>query len=209
MTRPAPLRSQPKASPGDRRRQLEALEDAELVHLCAQRDELAWATLVARFRRLVYAIPVRASLGEDETEHVFHETFAKLAERIGQLKEPHRVRAWLVTTARRLTIDIIRSRTSKPRVADSETVLENLEDPKTLAPDDLARLETRHLVRQALMRLGDRCRRLLTVLFYDDSDPPRSYESIAKELDMPVGSLGPTRARCLVKLAAELEDLRR
>jgi RNA polymerase sigma factor (sigma-70 family) len=209
VKQPVPIRGHRDSRPIDaRRRHLEQLEDGDLVQLCVENDEMAWATLVQRFRRLVYAIPVRAGLRDDQTEQVFHETFAKLAERIGSLREPHRVRAWIVTTARRLVIDVMRSRASNPTLADSEAALTAVEDPASLAPDEITRLETRHLVRQAMLRLGDRCRRLLTVLFYDDSDPPRSYESVARELGMPVGSLGPTRARCLAKLATELEDLR-
>lgn len=207
---PVPIRGlQDSRSIDTRRREIEQLDDAELVRLCAEREEVAWAVMVQRFRRLVYAIPLRAGLRDDQTEHVFHETFAKLAERIDSLREPHRVRAWIVTTARRLTIDVMRARASGPVFTDSEVALAQTEDPAELAPDEITRLETRHLVRQALLRLGDRCRRLLTVLFYDDSDPPRSYESMARELGMPVGSLGPTRARCLAKLATELEDFHR
>ena len=113
MTQPVPIRGLRDSQPLDaRRRELELLDDAGLVRLCVDREELAWAVLVQRFRRLVYAIPVRAGLRDDQAEHVFHETFARLAERIGKLKEPHRVRAWIVTTARRLMIDIIRARAS-------------------------------------------------------------------------------------------------
>jgi len=210
VTQPVPIRGLRDSRPLDaKRREIEQMEDAALVRLCVEREEMAWAVLVQRFRRLVYAIPIRAGLRDDQTEQVFHETFAKLAERIGALKEPDRVRAWIVTTARRLTIDVMRARAASPVLTDSEATLATVEDPATLAPDELMRLETRHLVRQGMLRLGDRCRRLLTVLFYDDSDPPRSYESMARELGMPVGSLGPTRARCLAKLATELEDLRR
>jgi RNA polymerase sigma factor (sigma-70 family) len=193
--------------PLERNRRLERLEDRDLASLCAEGDELAWGTLIRRFQRLVFAIPMRAGLSEDLAEHVFHETFARLAEGIGALQRPERIRAWIVTTARRLTIDEIRSRAGARRT-QGEEVLDRIEDPAALAPDELTLLETRHLVRQALLRLGDRCRRLLKALFYDESDPPRSYESIASELGMPVGSLGPTRARCLKKLSAELEEIR-
>lgn len=203
---PAPPRS-PVPGPAARRAELEALSDAELAGLCVEQDNVAWETLIRRYRRLVYAIPNRAALPPEIVEDVFHETFAKLAERIDRIDQRDRIRAWIVTTARRLTIDAIRSKSTRRQLPDSEPVLANLEDPAELPTDALESAERRHLVRQALTRLGERCRRLVSLLFYDRSDPPRSYESIAAELGMPLGSLGPTRARCLTKLMKEYESL--
>jgi len=196
-----------RASIRERRDELASLSDADLVIRCRQDDNLAWDTLIRRYRRLVYAIPSRAGLAPDTIETIFHETFAKLAERIDTIDRGDRVRAWMVTTARRLTIDAIRGRKQGRELDDSETALRDLEDPAELPSATVEKMEQRHLVRTALRRMGERCRRLLTALFYDRSDPPRSYESIAAELGMPLGSLGPTRARCLAKLLQEYEDL--
>ena len=197
-----------RSAPGNRRAALERMPDEDLATRCVEQDNLAWETLIRRYRRLVYAIPSRAGLPLDTVEDIFHETFAKLAERIDRIERRERIRAWIVTTARRLTIDAIRARKPHRVLGDSEAVLEQLEDPAELASDALERMEQRHMIRQALARMGDRCRRLLALLFYDRSVPPRSYESIAAELGMPLGSLGPTRARCLAKLMKEYEDLR-
>lgn len=191
----------------DRRDELARMSDGELVAACRRDDNLAWETLIRRYRRLVYAVPSRAGLPPDRIEMIFHETFAKLAERIDTIDRGDRIRAWVVTTARRLTIDAIRARARGSELADSEEVLEHLEDPAELPSDAVEKMERRHLVRTALQRMGERCRRLLTALFYDRSDPPRSYESIAAELGVPLGSLGPTRARCLAKLLQEYEVL--
>ena len=208
-TRSASEPSPPRAPIAERRRQLAALPDGELCARCADGDELAWQTLVHRYQRLVYAVPLRAGIRGDEAEEVFHTTFVKLAERLGQLRERERVRAWVVTTARRLTIDLIRSRKVRPQVEDPDTVLAQMPDGTLPADQALSELEQRHQVRQALGRLEDRCQRIIHLLFYADQDPPRSYEDIAAELEMPVGSLGPTRARCLQKLLAELRKVER
>jgi len=191
-----------------RREELEKLPDGPLVRLCAEGDEEAWETLVRRYRRLVYAIPSRAGLPEDAVEEVFHQTYARLAERIRGLRDPDRVRAWMVTTARRLTIDRIRARRDSREVGLPDEALERFADPQELRPDALERLEEQHLVRQALLRLGERCRRLLIALFYPGGDEPPSYEVIGRELGMPVGSIGPTRARCLKKLLEEYRETR-
>ncbi len=203
-----PLRADAPESPiARRRRERDAMSDEELVRLCTDGDELAWACLVRRYRRLVYAVPNRAGLDTDRVEHVFHETFARLAERIDSLEQSHRVRAWIVTTARRLTIDTIRAKSARREVEDGDAALARVEDARELPADAIQRMEERHLVRQALLRVPERCRRLLVALFYDRSDPPRSYESIAADLDMPLGSMGPTRARCLAKLLGEYRAL--
>jgi len=200
-------RSRERGSVRDRRDELARLPDAELVACCRRNDDLAWDTLIRRYRRLVYAVPSRAGLPTDAVETIFHETFAKLAERIDTIDRGDRVRAWVVTTARRLTIDSIRGRIRARERDDTGEALQRLEDPAQLPSETVEEMEQRHLVRTALRRMGERCRRLLTALFYDRSDPPRSYESIAAELGMPLGSLGPTRARCLGKLLQEYERL--
>ncbi len=184
---------------------LEQSPDEELVGLCAGGDEIAWAVLVRRYRRLVFAVPHRAGLDQDRAEEVFQATFAKLAEKIGTLREPGRVRAWVVTTARRLTIDAIRARRERREEADGEEALAAIPDGALLPSEEMERLEAQHLVRLALGRLAAPCRRLLTALFSGREHPP-SYESIAAELDIPVGSIGPTRARCLQKLLKEFRD---
>ena len=184
--------------PGD----AQDLDDAELVGRCAGGDEAAWAELVHRYKRLVYAIPSRAGLPPEAADDVFQIVFSRLAAHIQKLKNPDRVRAWLVTTARRLTLDAVR----RPRPLEaSEAVLEHTPDPGTLASDEVEELERQHLIRQALTRLTERCQRLLHLLYYSGDPPP--YETVAEQLAMPVGSVGPTRARCLQKLLHEFELL--
>lgn len=189
-----------------RRETLSALADGELVDRCAEGEDLAWDVLVRRYRRLACAVPRRAGLSDEETEEVFQQTFARLAEGIGRIRDRQRIRAWIVTTSRRLSIDAIR-RHGNPEVAtDSETLSEN---PATspLPPDVLEEAERQHLVRHALLGLGDRCRRLLTLLFYHSSEQPPSYDTVSRELGIPIGSIGPTRARCLERLLTEFKKL--
>jgi RNA polymerase sigma factor (sigma-70 family) len=190
-----------------RREALEKLSDGELAAACAGGDELAWDTMVRRYRRLVYAVPNRARLPEDQIEEVFHQTFAKLAERIGSIRDRDRVRSWIVTTARRLTIDFIRAKQSSRQVDMEDEAIASIADEAEDAPESLVRLERQHLIRQSLLRIGERCRRLLSALFYRTGSEPPSYEGISEELGMPVGSIGPTRARCLKKLRDEYEKM--
>jgi RNA polymerase sigma factor (sigma-70 family) len=108
-----------------------------------------------------------------------------------------------VTTARRLSLDAAGRR--KP-VSGSEEILGLLPDGTPLPAEEIAQLEERHFVRQAFDQLPARCRALLDLLYYAAEAP--SYERVSERLGMPVGSIGPTRARCLEKLArlfAEIE----
>ena len=179
--------------------------DAELVARCAAGDERAWSVLVLRYRRLIYTIPYRMGLDPAEADDVFQVAFTRLAERIDRLERPERVRAWLVTTARRLSLNVV---TRRRQVEDPDVVLESAVDPDALPGEEVERLEEQQLVRNALERLGGRCRELLTLLYYpEDPAGTASYETISERLGMPIGSIGPTRMRCLRKLRAEFERL--
>jgi len=157
---------------------------------------------VLRYRRLVYAIPMRSGLAPEEADDVFQNTFARLVERLSTLRDPSRLRAWLVTTARRLSLD---TATRRRAIPESDEVLGALPDPGPLPAEELARLEEQHLVRRAFEMLPDRCHELLHLLYYAAEEP--SYVEIGKRLGLPMGSIGPTRARCLEKLLRFYRDL--
>lgn len=168
---------------------------------CRQGEAEAWNTLVNRYQRLIYTIPQRAGLDDDQSAEVFQRTFAKLLENLNHIRQPEAIQAWLVTTARRETLQLIRQQ--KRSVSYTDFPEGRLNSDATLNDDPLPtealeRLEDQHLIRTAMTSMDERCRCLLSLL-YSRSDPP-SYAEIAAVLDMPEGSLGPTRARCLEKL---------
>jgi RNA polymerase sigma factor (sigma-70 family) len=181
--------------------------DKELLAACRQGSELSWETLVDRYQRLIYSIPRRAGLNEDQATEVFQEVFTTLVQKLNDITEPDRLHAWLVTTARRKTWRLI----SKERVlqiakthedsADEE--LSVMVDEAPLPDEILMRLEEQHRVRQALLMLDERCQKLLTMLYYQPEPPP--YSEIAAAFGTSEGSIGPTRARCLKKMLELLE----
>ena len=182
--------------------------DETLVLGCRRRDAAAWEALVHRYQRLVYTVPRRAGLNEDLASEVFQSVFAKLVEQIDRIEQPNRISAWLVTTARRETWRVSRRerayRVSAPRDDEEEFggPLAAVADPDPLPDEVLQRIEEQHRVRRGLDTLDARCRALLTLLFY--AEDPLPYVEVAARLDMPEGSIGPTRARCLQKLRRAL-----
>jgi len=183
--------------------------DKELLIACRQGDESSWEALVDRYQRLIYTIPRRAGLNEDQAGEVFQEVFVTLFEKLNEINDPDRLHAWLVTTARRKTWRLL----SKERFRHADHLHDPREDEEILAtavdetplPDEiLVRLEQQHRVRMAVASLDERCRELLTMLYYRPEPAP--YSEIAAAFGTSEGSIGPTRARCLQKLIRLLED---
>ena len=175
--------------------------DKELLISCRRGDESSWQALVDRYQRLIYAIPRRAGLNEDQAGEVFQEVFVTLFEKMNDINEPDRLHAWLVTTARRKTWRLLsKERVQSTKAGDGDAGDEALAvvDNALLPDETLVRLEEQHRIRTALADLDPRCRQLLTMLYYQAEPPP--YSDVATALGMPEGSIGPTRARCLKKL---------
>jgi RNA polymerase sigma factor (sigma-70 family) len=150
--------------------------DDSLVLACRRGDASARDALVNRYQRLIYTIPRRSGLDEDQSAEVFQRTFAKLLEYLDRIEHPERIRAWLVTTARRETLQLIRQQSTERSLFDMDAPRggiadEIARDHASLPGEELERLEEQHLIHMALETLGDRCRRLLTMLFYRP-DPP-------------------------------------
>jgi RNA polymerase sigma factor (sigma-70 family) len=176
--------------------------DVELVLACRRGDQLAWERLVRRYQRLIYAIPLRAGLTEDQAAEIFQDVFTTFFEKLHDIKEPEKLQAWLVTTARRKTLRTMSKAHVRGRLEtdpdDDARAAATIPDEAPLPDEVLMMLEEQHRIRTAMSLLDERCRTLLELLFYDPEPP--SYAEIASTLGIPEGSIGPTRARCLGKL---------
>jgi RNA polymerase sigma factor (sigma-70 family) len=201
LTTPPP--PSPASSDGD-------ADDASLVRRCRDGDAKAWRVLVERYQRLVHAIVRRTGLDEHGAADVFQTVFARLLQALPSIDQPDRVRAWIVTTAKREALRL-RQRAQRTVSLTPEPGPDGDEGPAFDLPDDgplpdaqLESLQLSHRLRLALDRLDGRCHRLLTLLFADDEER-LPYDQIASRLAMPAGSIGPTRARCLGKLRLLME----
>ena len=185
------------------------ITDTQLITACRQGDESAWEALVKRYQRLIYAIPKRAGLDEDQAADVFQEVFTTLYTKLDNIEDPERLHAWLVTTARRKTWKVIAKESSPRQFIDAEEDDDaqpfDIPDTAVLPDEALLKLEQQHRVRTAIASVEERCQKLIKMLFYE-AEPP-SYGEIAAALGISQGSIGPTRARCLEKVLRNLGKL--
>jgi RNA polymerase sigma factor (sigma-70 family) len=173
-----------------------------LVSAAAAGDERAWGELVRRYTPLVLTVIRSYGLDRVDAADVNQTVWLRLVEHLGRLRESEALPAWLITTARRECYRLLRvGRRTQPfdpyeDPAEGRVGAFLLVDPTT--PDeDLLRAERQQALREAFAQLPPRCRALLALL---TTDPPTSYREIGEQLGMPVGSVGPTQARCLHKL---------
>lgn len=166
------------------------------MHRCLAGDGRAWAALVDRYERLVYSIPRRFGLNSTDCEDVAQTTFIVLFRRLASVRELERLAPWLITTAHRETWRVAKRRRRGAEISD------DLPDQGEPTGEQIAKFEREQLVRESLRELGGSCEQLLTALFLEPES--RDYQTIAEALGIAVGSIGPTRGRCLEKLEAIL-----
>lgn len=182
------------------------LDDRALAAACLEGDHSAWEALITRYQRLIYSIPIRARLSQDDAADIFQSVCLKLYEKLPSIRDSERISSWLITTTTRecWRLSARNRRESAPVGGDDEDSIQK-EIPATgpLADEEREILERQHEVRRAVDALPERCRNLVTLLFYHKDE--LSYADIAGQMRMPVPSVGPTRARCLEKLKKLLE----
>jgi RNA polymerase sigma factor (sigma-70 family) len=174
---------------------------AELVTAAAGGDQRAWDELVDRFSGLVWAIARAHRLGHADAADVSQTTWLRLVEHLHRLRDPEHVGGWLATTARHECLRVIR-RANRELPDDSlDAELDAASEPAPSPESVLLSNERRVELWQALTRLSQRCQLLLRALA---AAPQPSYSEVSAALAIPIGSIGPTRARCLDHLRREL-----
>ena len=178
--------------------------DKEVIDACIKGDKNAWDTLIKRYAALIYSTCLRTGLSAADSEDVAQDVCVILLDHLADVRDTAKLSSWLISTTKREVWRFQRRKGLKlaSELGDGEWELDagagvNMETADSPETEVLA-LEEQQLVRQAMEDLPERCRRMLTLLYC--TDDPVSYSDIAKELALPVGSIGPTRARCLQSL---------
>ena len=179
-----------------RQTSVQSLSVASLVARAGEGDGRAWEELVARFGGMIAATGRRYRLVPADIAELQQTTWLRLVANLHKIEQPERVGGWLATTARRESLQLLR-RASKYH-GGADQMLANMPDAHLPEPDARPIADERDAVlRAAWGRLKPRCQELLTLLVTDD---PMGYKDLSQFLNMPVGSIGPTRARCLEHL---------
>ena len=166
----------------------------------ADGDQRAWDALVNRYSGLVWAVVRGFRLNDADAGDVYQTTWFRLVEKLHLIRDGAGLGSWLATTARREAIDVLRRR-GRESPAEVTDQLAGASSTTGLPEEAMLRKEEHRLLWQAIERLPERCARLLRLL---GASPLPSYAEIAVALDMPLGSVGPTRARCLETLRLQL-----
>lgn len=174
-------------------------KDPDLIKACLSGDESAWKELVERYVSLVYSIPYRQGFSSADADDIVQIVFTIVYRRLESLRDQRVLAAWLISITNHECQRLHRH-------SPDQTVLpESLPDSATSPDDEVEILERQHMVRTALKQLEPRCRELLTALFLESVTP--NYAELSTRLGIPVGSIGPMRARCFKKLEEKLIEI--
>jgi RNA polymerase sigma factor (sigma-70 family) len=171
--------------------------DDDLIRACRDGDAHAWDRLLHKYERLVFSIPLNYGLSREDAADITQLTFVSLIQNLETFREGSRLGAWLALVARRNTWRVI-ERARHESVGEYEELADSIQAIAIGDANPIERWELTEWLNNGLLMLNKRCRDLLLALYFETSDP--SYSEVAARIGMPVGSVGPTRARCLERL---------
>lgn len=175
--------------------------DADLIRAAAKGEESAWHALVDRHARSVWAVARSHRLHPQDAADVYQTTWLRLVENLDRIAQPERVGSWLVTTTRRESLRLLRIR---QREVPDPTTDDDHRPHDGPGPEDTVVLDEEHTaLARAFNQLSIRCQVLLRLWLEDRS---RGNADIAVQIGTPVGSVGPTKSRCLAHLRRLLEE---
>jgi RNA polymerase sigma factor (sigma-70 family) len=173
--------------------------NATLLERAGQSDQLAWQRLLDKYDGLVRSVARSFRLQQADVSDVAQTTWMRLLQHSHQIVDAERLAGWLAVTATRECLSVIRKRSTLNFDPDSDEMPDPAVDVETSATNH----ETARALWAAVADLPPRQRILITALFHDDLD---SYGDVAAKCAMPVGSIGPTRARALSRLRHKLDE---
>jgi RNA polymerase sigma factor (sigma-70 family) len=166
-----------------------------LLAQAAAGDERSWHALVEQHTRLLWSVARSYRLDQADAADVVQTTWLRLLEHLDRIEDPTRLVGWLVTTARRECLRVLR-RSGRERLIVDEDSAQDVVDEAEPVETRLITNERNAALWHAFRRLPERCQRLLRIAVA----MPKAYDEVSAAMNMPVGSIGPTRARCLSRL---------
>ena len=188
-----------KAASGGGGRAASTAVSGTVIAAAVNGDQDAWDTIVERFSAMVWRIARGFRLNAADAADVSQVTWLRVVEHLDALREPDALGAWIAVTARREALQLLRRRREIP--VDDTMWTEAADDDAPAPGQRLLRDERNRELWDAFQRLPLRCRTVLRMLVLES---PGSYAAVAAALEVPIGSLGPARGRCLDALRQEL-----
>ena len=183
--------------------QLTRWSDQRLIQECLKGNQDAWTTIVQRYRKLIYSVPLRYGLPSDDAADIFQKVCLLLLKALPNLREPKSLVAWLIKVAATNCFQLAaQNRRLQPLNLEAEPY-EGVVSREN--PDELIHaFERSRILHDALSDIPPRCRELIRMLFFETPAVP--YEEAAKRLRLATGSIGFIRMRCLNRLRRQLEE---
>lgn len=176
-------------------------KDDRLIKACLNGDERAWSALIAKYKNLIFSIPLKYGAGPDDAADIFQAVCMEVFTELPRLRDAGAFRSWLITVTAHQAFHWKR----KTRRRGEEALTSEQETLATRpAPDLILQLEREQALRDAIARLSPRCQQLIKLLFY--SQPQMPYRDVAKKLGVATGSIGFIRGRCLTRLLKTLQQ---
>jgi RNA polymerase sigma factor (sigma-70 family) len=176
-------------------------KDDRLVKACLNGDERAWSALIAKYKNLIFSIPVKYGAGSEDAADIFQAVCMEVFTELPRLRDPGAFRSWLITVTAHQAFHWKRRtrRRGEQAITSEEDTLAT--EP---TPDVIEQVEQEQALRDAIARLSPRCQQLIKLLFY--SQPQMPYRDVAKTLGVATGSIGFIRGRCLTRLLKALQQ---
>jgi RNA polymerase sigma factor (sigma-70 family) len=170
-------------------------EDAALVRGCLEGNQQAWETLIDKYKRLIFSVPLRYGAGPEDAADVFQSVCIEVFNSLEQLKNPDSLRSWLITVSIRQSY---RWRKKQTNHVELDAMEPDMAEGLASVPETVAQLQQEQIVRDVVAKLPPRCAELVRLLFFEQ--PPLPYAEVARRLGLATGSIGFIRGRCLTRL---------
>jgi RNA polymerase sigma factor (sigma-70 family) len=177
--------------------------NTRLVKECLRGNEQAWNMLVDRYKNLIYSIPIRYGLPQQDAGDIFQAVCLDLFNELARLRDAEALQSWLMRVTTHKCYHWKRQLAANNGELEA-SALDGLSGDFPIAPDVIAELEREQLVRDSIEMLPARCRQMITLLFFEH--PPQPYNEVAEKLGLARGSIGFIRGRCLKRLKRILQD---
>jgi RNA polymerase sigma factor (sigma-70 family) len=177
--------------------------DARLVQACLDGNDQAWTRLIAKYKNLIYSIPLKYGAPPQDAADIFQSVCLELFNELPRLRNTEALRSWIVSVTAHQAYHW--KKKVRRRAEDELTPFDEEQLSVELPPDVLEGVERAQMLREAIAGLPPRCQEIIRLLFYEAE--PISYRELAARLGLATGSIGFIRGRCLARLERALEKL--